>query len=246
MLELYYFPRSHWSRIVNLALAERGLAFERRFVDIRVNATFEPDYIRMNPRGVVPTLVDDGQVIWDGPTIARHLDTKGDAPPLCRDDPESVRWAETMDELPLMLFSYAVWVKGERGERSADILEDKIRRAHDYAERYPDLRDRYERKARFFEGFRSRVYDPEHVAEAQARWSRLLDEAGEQLEGRDYLAGEYSFADCIATSVLWRLQDLGVMDGWSKDPEHGLHGYYERLRARPSFAAVFYDDPLLD
>ena len=55
-----------------------------------------------------------------------------------------------------------------------------------------------------------------------------------------------SFADCIATSILWRLIDLGKVDGWSRDPDHGLYSYWQRIKARPSFRAVFYDDPLID
>ena len=60
-VELYYFPWSHWSRVVSLALAEKGL-FERatrRVVDIRHNLNFSPDYLRINPNvssALPPTL----------------------------------------------------------------------------------------------------------------------------------------------------------------------------------------------
>lgn len=244
-MEYYYFPTSYWSRIISLVLAEKGLSFERRVVDIRKNASFDPDYIRINPRGVVPTLVDADRIICNGPTIAEYLDEKG-GPPLCRkDDPQVVSWSRRLEEVPVMLFSYSVWVLGKRGEKSADILADKVERAARYAEKHPDLREQYERKGRFFEQFRAHVYDDAHVAGEKAKCARLLDEMGHLVAEREYLCGAYSFADCIATSILYRLVDLGMLDGWATDPSHGLHGYYERLQARPSFRAVWVEDPLI-
>lgn len=242
MIELHYFPASHWSRIVALVLAEKGLAFERRFVDIRKNATFEPDYIRLNPRGVVPTLVHDGRVVTNGPTIAAYLDEL--APPrVCR--PETAEWDRRLEELPLMLFSYSVWILGQRGERSATILDDKVARAARYAERYPDLRAAYERKRDFFAAFRDAVYDDAHVAEEERRWTETLDAMGALAEVNGTIhEGGWSLSDAIATSVLYRFADLGKLDYWVNQ-DHPLMRYYDRLRARPSFAAVFRDDPLI-
>ena len=77
-MKLHYFPTSYWSRNITLVVAEKGLEIERVFVDIRRHATFEPDYIRLNAKGVVPTLVD-GAPITNGMRIARHLDAYGRA-----------------------------------------------------------------------------------------------------------------------------------------------------------------------
>ncbi len=54
----------------------------------------------------------------------------------------------------------------------------------------------------------------------------------------------YALADAIATSVLCRLADLRRVDHWV-GRDHPLARYYDRMRARPSFAAVFTDDPNL-
>jgi tetrachloro-p-hydroquinone reductive dehalogenase len=245
-MELHYYPSSHWSRVITLCLAEHGLAFERRLVDITRNATFAPEYIRLNPRGVVPTLVDDGQVVWDGRKIAEYLDTKTGHDLCCEGDPEVQAWTRRLHDFPLMLFSYSVWVLGHRGEKSADILDDKVQRARQHAEAYPDLAEHYTRKAEFFAGFRSRVYDAAHVAAEMQAGTKVLDELGEWLLSRTWIGGDdYSFADAIATSILYRLVDLGKLDHWLGDDGHGLHGYFERLKARPSYRAVFHDDPLL-
>lgn len=245
-IELHYYPTSHWSRVIALLLEEHGLAYERVVVDITRNASFEPEYIRINPRGVVPTVVDDGQVIWDARRIAEHLDERAGGN-MCRpDDPVALTWMERLHDFPLMLFSYSVWVLGHRGESSADILEDKVDRARRYAARYPDLADHYSRKADFFATFRAQVYDPGHVARQERTGAAFLDELGDHLRSREWIAGsDYSFADAMATSILYRLVDLGKLDHWSGDPDHGLHAYLRRLKERPSYRAVFVDDPLI-
>jgi glutathione S-transferase len=225
-----------------IVAAEKGIEFERRFVDIRSNANFEPEYIRLNPHGVVPTLVIDGEVVTNGPMIAKRLDEIS-PPLLCR--PEAQGWIDRMEEFPLMLLSYSVWVKGERGESSADILADKVARAKKYAEKYPDLAEHYLRKQQFFAKFSTAVYDPEHVRSETERLGTVLEEMGQVVDTHGFLVKSgYSFADAIATSVLCRLRDLEVLDFWV-DADHGLARYFERLTARPSFAAVFEDDPLL-
>lgn len=246
-LEYYYFPSSYWSRNVSLVIAEKGLEPKRHYVDITVNATFEPDYIRINPRGVVPTLVDDGKVVWDGPTIVKHLDARyGET--LCPPDEDRDGWAvvKQLEDMPMMLFSYAVWVLGKKGEKSKDILADKIVRAKDYAGRYPDLADHYARKGAFFETFRAQVYDPAHVEQERTRAAAFLDQLGERVRDGSWLGGDrFGYADCLALSILYRLADLGSVDHWHGNADHPLQGYFERLKARPSFAQVFVDDPLL-
>ncbi len=246
-MELHYFPQSYWSRVISLVLQEKALPYEGRFVDIRRNATFDPDYLKLNPRGVVPTLVDGERTLWDSLCIAEHLDQAG-GPALYtgRDDASLNELVDELESVPVMLFSYSEWVKGKRGERSADILADKIERAARYAERYPEHRALYERKRDFFTAFRDEVHDPEHVAQSIREQHDYLDDLGERVAEGGFLAGpEYSLADAIATSMLYRYVDLGLLDHWRKDQGHGLHGYYERLVGRPNFAAVFIDDPLI-
>jgi len=243
-MDFYYFPSSHWSRIVSLALAEKGLSPIRHFVDIRKNATFDPDYMRINAKGVVPTLVDDGKTVCNGMRILEYLDEVASPHMIPKED--GVAWLEELDAYPTMLLSYSVWVLGKHGERSAEILDDKISRAHRYAEEHPSLRQAYERKGHFFEGFKRDLLDPDHMAKTEAQCQDVLDRMGEVVAHRSWLSGpEYGRADMLATSVLFRMVDLGKLDAWSHDADHPLSRYFERLKARPSFAAVFRDDPLI-
>lgn len=249
-MKLYYFPTSHWSRIVSLGVRELGLhdapGCDYELVDITQGASFEPDYLRLNPRGVVPTLDDDGEIVWDSRDIAKHLDRKyGEGRLWLGHDAPTQRWIERLHDFPVMLLSYAVWVQGERGETSEHILADKIARARRLAEQHPDLREQYLRKASFFEGFSHDVDDEAYVARQSAIWAGVLDELGELLGSeRAWIGGDAPcFADMILVATLVRLVDLERLHDWHEDPAHPLRAYFDRWQSRPSFRWVFIEDP---
>ena len=85
-LLLYDHQASICSQMARLALVEKGLQFERRQVDImEVNEQFEPWYVALNPRAVVPTLQIDEEIVTDTIHIVNRLqamrgaDLSGDA-----------------------------------------------------------------------------------------------------------------------------------------------------------------------
>ena len=63
MLELYHFPFSTCSQKVRLVLAEKGLDFVSHEVDIISGRQHDPEYVKLNPGHVVPTLVHDGRPV---------------------------------------------------------------------------------------------------------------------------------------------------------------------------------------
>lgn len=59
MYTLYYCPGTA-SMVIHLALLEIGAAHELKLVDVEKKQQKDPEYLRLNPNGVVPTLVIDG------------------------------------------------------------------------------------------------------------------------------------------------------------------------------------------
>ena len=53
--------------------AELGVAFERIDAGGAFGVTKDPSYLAMNPNGLVPTLDDDGFILWESNTIVRYL-----------------------------------------------------------------------------------------------------------------------------------------------------------------------------
>jgi glutathione S-transferase len=59
---------------VRLCLAEKGLSWENRFVDLIKLEHMTPQYLELNPNGLVPTLVHDGVPIYESTLINEYLD----------------------------------------------------------------------------------------------------------------------------------------------------------------------------
>lgn len=59
-----------------LALEELGLPYDRTDAGLQFGVNKTPEYLAMNPNGLVPTLDDDGFVLWESNTIVRYLAAK--------------------------------------------------------------------------------------------------------------------------------------------------------------------------
>jgi glutathione S-transferase len=76
MVTLYGHPYSPNSRKVHWALEELGAPYEFRTIDLPRREQKQPDYLRLNPNGRVPTLVDGDFVLYESNAILRYLADK--------------------------------------------------------------------------------------------------------------------------------------------------------------------------
>jgi glutathione S-transferase len=85
-----------WGRINSInvqkacwAIEELGLAYRRIDAGRPFGLNNTPEYLRMNPTGLVPTLDDDGFILWESNVIVRYLAAKHAAGSLCPGEPEA-------------------------------------------------------------------------------------------------------------------------------------------------------------
>ncbi len=69
---LYYYPNNA-STFPHMLLRELGIPFELRLVDRKRNAQNSPDYLRLNPQGLIPVLIDGDLILSETAAIALHL-----------------------------------------------------------------------------------------------------------------------------------------------------------------------------
>ena len=74
MLTLYHHGSSVCAAKVRIVLAEKSLPWDGVYVDILRGDQFDPAYVKLNPKAVVPTLVHDGKVIVESTVICEYLD----------------------------------------------------------------------------------------------------------------------------------------------------------------------------
>src|SRR5271156_2330281 len=86
MLVLHHTSHSTCSQKVRLVLHEKGVKFDEVRLDLARKEQLKPDYLALNPNGVVPTLVDDGTPIIESSVICEYLDEKYPQNPLVPTD----------------------------------------------------------------------------------------------------------------------------------------------------------------
>ena len=82
MLKLHYHPLSTYSRRVRIAFIEKGIRAEPVEIDMARGAHRQPEYLALNPYGRVPTLEEDGFVLYESTAILEYLEATHPSPPL--------------------------------------------------------------------------------------------------------------------------------------------------------------------
>jgi glutathione S-transferase len=86
MLKLYDYPDCPFCQKVRVVLAEKDLEFEKIFVDLRKGEQKTPEFLRLNPYGKVPVLIDDDEVIYESTIINEYLEDEYPHPQLLPED----------------------------------------------------------------------------------------------------------------------------------------------------------------
>ena len=87
MIELYHFWSSVCSVRCRMALEEKGVKWTSRYIDLFKFDQMKPEYLALNPDGLVPTLVHDGQPIREFTIINEYIDAAFPGPKLIPADP---------------------------------------------------------------------------------------------------------------------------------------------------------------
>ena len=102
MLTLYDFGNSVCCQKVRITMCAKGLTWESAKVDLFKAEQYDPKYLKLNPKGVVPTLVHDGKAIIESTLICEYLDDAFPEPRLIPADPwlrtRMRLWSKMVDE----------------------------------------------------------------------------------------------------------------------------------------------------
>ncbi len=229
MLKLYHNDMSSCAQKVRLCLAEKGLEWESKHLDLRAGEHQQPWYVKLNPRAVVPTLIDGDNVVPESNVINEYLDERFPDPPL---KPPSAfgrarmrLWTKQLDEgvhdAGIAVISFALAFRQQyiaRGEAGKDMLEN-----------IPDPIKRERRRDVIEKGL-----DSVHFRTALARMLALYDDMEDALaEHRFLVSDDYTIADAAFTPYVLRLDHLDIMGVLENHPR--VLDWYRRLQARPSF-----------
>jgi glutathione S-transferase/RNA polymerase-associated protein len=125
---VYEHPLSPYAQKVKIALDEKGVAYETKMPAAIGTGQPDPEFLKANPRGEVPALIDGEVRIFDSTIILEYIEDKWPAPALLPRSPADRAAARTIEEVMDTLFEPINWGMGEirwfkraEGERARTI-----------------------------------------------------------------------------------------------------------------------------
>jgi glutathione S-transferase len=236
MLVLYHAAHSTCSQKVRMVLHEKDVKFDTVPIDLAKKEQLRPEYLAINPNGVVPTLVDDGVPIIESSVICEYLDEKYPQNPLVPSNLlERARmraWTHYIEEVAVgairvpsfnRAFLYRFEKKDQKQFENEEIGPRPVRR------------ELFQRMGSP-KGFSRQDIDRslEQLTETCRRMDAAIAKRGPWLMGE-----QFTLADVLVMPSIDRMADLGLSHVWEKKfPQVGA--WYERLQARPAFKATYY------
>ena len=239
-LVLYNAPQSTCSQRVRFTLHEKGLAFTEVKLDLFSGDQLRPEYLKLNPNGVVPTLVHNGQVIIDSAVIIEYLEEVFSEPmPLVPHEPVAratmrslIRYIDEVPTPAVRVPSYNLaFLRHFRAMTESDFLA--------LAESKPLRKE-------FLLSMGRSGFSDQETEKALGRLRSAIARMSDTLRGGSgpwLMGSDLTLADIAMMPVLVRMADIGLATFWEQLPE--VERWLEAFRARPAFARTYYFGSLL-
>ena len=240
IFKLYNAPQSTCSQRVRFVLNAKKLPFSEVKLDLLAGDQLKPDYLTLNPNGVVPTLDHDGAIVIDSSVIIEYLDEVAPEPlDFTPHDPVERAKMRTlmhfMDEMPapavrVPTFNLAFL------PRFAAMSEDEFVA---FAESKPLRRE-------FMLAMGRAGFPQKDMDEAMARLRRTYERMDAEIakSGGPWLLGkDISLADVMAMPALVRMADLRQDTAWQDLPN--VKRWFDAIHAHPAFVPTYYPGSLL-
>jgi glutathione S-transferase len=236
--KLYNAPQSTCSQRVRFVLNAKGLPFDEVRLNLLAGDQLKPDYLKLNPNGVVPTLDHDGQIVIDSTVITEYLDEVAPAGSFTPENPVARARMRTMmhfiDEMPaaavrVPTFNLAFLPSFQKMSREEFVA---------FAESKPLRRE-------FMLAMGQTGFPKEEMDAALARLRRAYERMDAEIgkSGGPWLMGkDITLADVAVMPALVRMHDLGLAD-WQNLPR--VVAWFDNIRAQKAFAPTYYAGSLL-
>jgi glutathione S-transferase len=237
---LYNAPQSTCSQRVRFVLNAKGLPFEEHKLDLLAGDQLKPEYLALNPNGVVPTLDHGGQIVIDSSVIIEYLDevvperasfTPSD--PVMRAAMRSLM--RFIDEMPAAAVRVPTFNLAFLPRFAAMSEVEFIA----FAESKPLRKE-------FMMAMGRTGFPQKEMDSAMGRLRRSyerMDEAIRDSGGPWLLGKDITLADVSVMPAIVRMADLNREGDWADLPR--VAKWYELIRAQAAFKPTYYPGSLL-
>jgi glutathione S-transferase len=236
---LYNSPPSTCSQRVRFVLNAKGLPFEEKKLDLLAGDQLKPEYLRLNPNGVVPTLDHDGTIVIDSSVIMEYLDEVAPQPSFSPTTPSGRARMRALlrfiDEMPAAAVRVPTFNLAFLPRFAAMPEQEFLAFAHS-----KPLRKEF-MLAMGRKGFPAQEMNA--ALDRMRRSYERMDAAIAESGGPWLLGADISLADIAVMPAVVRMADLGFASDW-KDLPRVAH-WYNEIRAHPAFKSTYYFGSLL-
>lgn len=236
MLTLYHSGSSVCSQKARLALAEKGIAYDSRNLDMTKGEHQTPDYLALNPNGVVPTLVtEQGEVIRESSVIVEYVDTL--TTPRLMPAGGQALWSTRLWLIRCIEIHAAINTLSFASVIRRQILSAMPPGAVEgWINSYANAEIREKRRDLIKNGATSHYVDG-----ALITMRGVFRDMSAALGDHDWLTGPgFGLADCALVAYVDRIRRLGF-DAMYRDHFPGIDTWLEACRARPSYQPAIQD-----
>jgi glutathione S-transferase len=236
-LELYNFAQSTCSQKVRICLEEKGLEWvDHRLISAK-HDHLSDWYLKLNPNGVVPTLIHDGRPVYESSVILQYLDQIHPEPSLVPPDAygqaQMRAWLTFVDLVTTPAARYPSFQYGGllfkfQAMSDAEFQEKALKRPTKSA-----FYKKMDKARGFVDGELEEAFND--IRKTAARMERMLDESG----GPWLLGTQYTLADIAVAPLLDRIENLGLEALWD-DSHPSVSPWLARIQARPAYGRAFY------
>jgi len=234
MLVLYHSGLTTCSRQVRHCLREKGLAYQSRYINLLRFEHLSPEYLRLNPNGVVPTLVHDDHVVINSACINEYIDEAFPQPRLAPSDPKDRArmryWTWTADDTHLQ---GARMTRNQRLKSSVESMSAADTALVLGAMPVPARRERWQKQA-------AGGHSAEEMETALAHVRFIAEQMEAELSTRGpWLAGEtFSLGDISMGSIVHRVNEL-YPELLPREAYPRVNEWFARVMARPAAIATY-------
>lgn len=239
---LYHHGSSVCAAKVRFALAEKGLEWDGVYIDILAGEQFTPEYLQLNPKGVVPTLVHDDLVIPDSTVIIEYLDQIFPDTSVHPTDPwerAQVRyWTKAVDEDMHPACGTVTFVCSHRHTVLRNLGKEGAEKFLASTPKISVTSNWKEQKDNFVRyGF-----EAPGASEKVKLYDTYLRKMEEALVGQDWLVGnKFSVADISLTPYVNRLAMMSMRGMWENGRLPNVERWFTAIEALPNFKPCFID-----
>lgn len=244
-VHLFHFPGSSCSQKTRIVLNLKGVDWTSHIVDLSKGENYAADFLNINPRGLVPTLVIDGEVHIESNDIIALIENRFPTPkliPVGRGE-EIARRLQMEDDLHLDIRTVTFRFTQNRGKapRSPETLDQyrSLGSGTVLGQKDPGK----ERELKFWEKAADQGITDEAVQVSAGRLRAALDEVNRDLEANPNLMG----ADLSLLDIAWFIYVVRL--NLCRYPIERLHPkvwtWYQALLQRPEFSKEVQQPPHL-